>query len=390
MAMVVAADRDRCWGWNMKILIFGGTGFVGLNIAAALLARGHAVTLFDRANLPAAAQRDFAGYREALTVVQGDITDRQPVMDVVAGGHDAIVLGAAITAGPAREAADPELIMQVNLVAQLPVLVAARRSGVARIINLSSGAAYGAAGARHALLDEETACDPESLYAITKFASERVAARLAALWHFDIVSVRLSGVFGRWERATGVRDTLSPHAQILATIRQQGEAVLPRPGVKDWIYSPDVADAVTLLIEAPKPKHRLYNISTGHEWSALQWGQDLAKLHPGFVCRLAEPGEMPTIDLHGPTDRARMVGAAMGRASGEAASRFRLPSRRTWRDADHRSSRPGRPGAAVGFTSGAGVWLARPFWLCRDGTGCSRPLMPARAQVSRVAVGGVM
>ena len=304
MAIVVAAHRDRCWGRDMKVLIFGGTGFVGLNIAAALLARGHAVTLFDRANLPAAAQHDFAGYGEALTVVQGDVIDRQAVMDVVAGGHDAIVLGAAITAGPARDAADPELIMQVNLLAQLPVLVAARRSGVVRIINLSSAAAYGSAGSRHALLDEETACDPVSLYAISKFASERVAARLASLWHLDIVSVRLSGVFGRWERATGVRDTLSPQAQILATIRQHGEAVLPRPGVKDWIYSSDVADAVTLLIEAPKPKHLLYNISTGREWSALQWGQNLARLHHGFVCRLAETGETPTIDLHGPTDRA--------------------------------------------------------------------------------------
>jgi UDP-glucose 4-epimerase len=302
--MAVAAHRDSCWGAAMKILIFGGTGFVGLNIAGALLARGHAVTLFDRASLPPAAQRDFAGYGKALTLVQGDVTDRQAVMDVVAGGHDAIVLGAAITAGPARDAADPELIMQVNLLAQLPVLAAARRSGVVRVINLSSGAAYGAAGSRHALLDEETACDPESLYAITKFASERVAARLAALWHFDIVSVRLSSVFGTWERATGVRDTLSPQAQILAVLRQQGEAVLPRPGVKDWIYAPDVADAVVLLIETAKPQHSLYNISTGREWSTLQWGQDLARLHPGFVCRLAEAGETPTIDLHGPTDRA--------------------------------------------------------------------------------------
>jgi UDP-glucose 4-epimerase len=128
--------------------------------------------------------------------------------------------------------------------------------------------------------------------------------------------VRLSGVFGRWERATGVRDTLSPQAQILATIRRQGEAVLPRPGVKDWIYAPDVADAVTLLIEAPKPKHRLYNISTGREWSALQWGQDLAKLHPGFVCRLAEPGETPTIDLHGPTDRAPLSVSRLEREFG--------------------------------------------------------------------------
>jgi UDP-glucose 4-epimerase len=288
----------------VKILIFGGTGFVGLNIAAALLARGHTVTLFDRASLPAAAQRDFAGFGKMLTVISGDVTDRQSVMDLVAEGFDAIVLGAAITAGPARDAADPELIMQVNLLAQLPVLVAARRSGVGRIINLSSGSAVGAAGTRHAVLDEDTPCDPESLYAITKYASERVAARLAALWKLDIVSVRLSGVFGTWERATGVRDTLSPQAQILACLGQRSEAVLPRPGVRDWIYAPDVADAIALLIEAPKPKHLLYNISTGREWSALQWAQKLAELHPGFVCRLAESDEAPNIDLHSPTDRA--------------------------------------------------------------------------------------
>ncbi|WP_159009893.1 NAD(P)-dependent oxidoreductase [Bradyrhizobium sp. S69] len=290
----------------MKILIFGGTGFVGLNIAAALLARGHVVTLFDRASLPVAAQRDFASFAKSLTVVSGDVTDRQAVIDLVAAGFDAIVLGAAITAGPARDAADPELIMQVNLLAQLPVLVAARRGGVGRIINLSSGSAYGAAGTRHAVLDEDTPCDPETLYAITKYASERVAARLAALWNLDIASVRLSGVFGTWERATGVRDTLSPQAQMLACLHQRSEAVLPRAGVKDWIYAPDVADVVVLLIEAPKLEHGLYNISTGRAWSALQWGQKLAELHPGFVCRLAGPGEAATIDLHGPTDRASL------------------------------------------------------------------------------------
>jgi UDP-glucose 4-epimerase len=61
---------------------------------------------------------------------------------------------------------------------------------------------------------------------------------------------------------------------------------------------------VTLLIEAAKPKHQLYNISTGVEWSALQWGQQLGALHSGFTCRLAEAGEAATIDLHGPADRA--------------------------------------------------------------------------------------
>jgi UDP-glucose 4-epimerase len=288
----------------MRILIFGGTGFVGLNIAAALLARGHAVTLFDRAGLPPAAAKEFAQYADRLTTIQGDITDRPAVETVIAADYQAIVLGAAITAGPERDAIDPETILRVNLLAQLSILTAARASGVARIVNLSSASAYGSSGFRNELLDEETACDPVSLYAITKFASEKVAARLAALWQCEIISVRLSAVFGPWERPTGVRDTLSPQAQILAAMQTGCEAILPRPGIRDWIYAPDVAEAVTLLIEAAKPRHRLYNISTGVEWPALQWGQELAALNSGFVCRLAKSKEAPTVDLHGPDDRA--------------------------------------------------------------------------------------
>lgn len=288
----------------MKILVFGGTGFVGLNIAEALLGRGHSVTLFDRAGLPAVAQRAFAGHGGRLAMVQGDVLDRDAVEAAIASGIDAIVMGAAITASAERDAADPETILHVNLLAQTPILVAARRHGVRRVINLSSAGAYGATAFRHALLDEDMACDPVSLYAITKYASEKVAARLAALWDFDIVSVRLSGVFGPWERATGVRDTLSPQIQILDALHRRSEAVLPRPGVKDWIYAPDVADALTLLIEAEKPQHRLYNISSGAEWSALQWGEALAALNAGFVCRLAMSGETANIDLHGDADRA--------------------------------------------------------------------------------------
>ena len=288
----------------MKILIFGGTGFVGINIAAALLARGYRVTLFDRTALPRAALRVFAGFGDRLTVVQGDVTEPRSVEKIIADGYDAIILGAAITAGPAREAADPQSILQVNLLAQVPILMAARQSGAGRIINLSSAAAYGAAAFRNTLLDEETVCEPVSLYAITKHASEKVAARLATLWQSDIISVRLSAVFGPWERATGMRDTPSAQTQIVSALQRRGEAVLSRPGVRDWIYAPDVADAVTLLIEATKPRHTLYNISTGREWSALQWGQELAALNRGLVCRLAEPGEEPTIDLHGDADRA--------------------------------------------------------------------------------------
>ena len=300
----------------MKILVFGGTGFVGLNIAEALLKRGHVVTLFDRSSLPPAAQPAFADYGDRLSAIVGDVLDRTLIDSVIATGFDAIVLGAAITAGTERDAADPESILQVNLMAQTPILIAARRHGVKRVINLSSAGAYGASAFKYPLLDEELPCDPVSLYAITKFASEKVAARLAALWQTDFISVRLSAVFGPWERATGVRDTLSPLMQIFTAQAKRSAAILVRSGVRDWIYAPDVADAMTLLIEAPKTQYRLYNISTATPWSALEWGQQLAESNPGFVCRLASTGETPTIDLHSDSDRAPLSVARLEKEFG--------------------------------------------------------------------------
>lgn len=291
----------------MNILIFGGAGFVGLNIAEAALADGHDVVLFDRAAIPDAAHEAFARLPGRVATVVADVTDAAAVAAAVTQGTDIVVMGAAITAGSSRDARDPETILRVNLLAQVPVLQAAREAGVRRVLNLSSAAAYGAAGERHELLTEDTPGDPVGLYAITKWASERVGTRLGGLWGLDVVSLRLSGVFGPWERATGVRDTLSPQCQILAAAVAGGAALLQRPGLRDWIYAPDLAQAVLTVATAPVLRQRLYNVSTGTRFSALDWGQALAASFPGFVCRLAGPGEAPTIDLHGPGDRAPLA-----------------------------------------------------------------------------------
>jgi UDP-glucose 4-epimerase len=293
----------------MRVIIFGGTGFVGLNLAGTWLARGHHVTLYDRTQLPAAA-RSLANHGERLRVVQGDITDTGCIEALIADGCDAIVLGAAITAGPDLERTATESILQVNVLAQIPVLKAAIRHRVHRVINLSSAAAYGAAGQRYPVLDEDTPCDPVSFYALSKFTSERSVARHADLWDRDFLNVRLSAVFGPWERIGEVRDTPSLQFQILNAFSRGGPAVLPGPGVKDWIYATDVAEALAVLLEAERPRHRLYNISSGAPWPALQWGEAFAALHPGLQCRLAGPGEKTPIELHGP-DRAPLSAARM-------------------------------------------------------------------------------
>lgn len=288
----------------MRVLVFGGAGFVGLNIIEALLSRGHETIAFDRSPLPSSAVRAFAALPGRLETITGDVTDRAAVTETIRPGLDAIILGSAITADATRDAVDPETILSVNLMAQVPILERARDVGAGRILNLSSGIVYGGMGEREPVLTEETSVDPVGLYAISKYATERVGTRLSSLWGIDLVNVRLSSVFGPWELATQTRDTLSPQRQMASLLGTGRPALLARPGWRDWVYAPDVAEAVVHLIAAPRLTSRLFNVSAPDRWAALDWGRRLGALDPDFVCRVVEPGETPTIRLHAPVDRA--------------------------------------------------------------------------------------
>lgn len=293
----------------MRTLIVGGGGFIGLNIAEALLHSGREVVLFDRA-VPAAALAELRLIGPPCSVIEGDVRDAAALAAALAPATDSVVYGAAITADAVRDASDPEAIIDINLTSLVRVLRAARDAGVRRVVNLSSGVALGAAAfpVDGSLLDEDLAADPQAIYSITKFAGERVAARLAALWQLDVRSVRLSAVFGPWEHLTGARSTPSPQFQIAAHALAGDIAILERPGMRDWIYAPDIAQGVRRLLVAAAPAHALYNLSTGITYAALAWGEALAQAWQGsgFACRLARPGELPNVALHGAVDRASM------------------------------------------------------------------------------------
>jgi UDP-glucose 4-epimerase len=174
---------------------------------------------------------------------------------------------------------------------------------VGRLINLSSASAYGGAAFGDGPLDEAaTAPDPAALYAISKFAGERMGARLRALWGLDVVSVRLSAVFGPWERGTGVRDTLSPPFQVMRAVLRGEPVRLERDDGRDWLYAPDVARAVEMLLRAPALRFDLYNVGPGRLWSLTDWARRVAARHaPGL--EVAIDPTQPTIASHMPRPR---------------------------------------------------------------------------------------
>jgi nucleoside-diphosphate-sugar epimerase len=281
------------------ILVTGGAGFVGLNLVEALLGRGaHAVVFGREPALPGPAEAAFAKLPGRCTVIQGDVTDAAALRAVFAAHCIAAVFPfAAVTAGPAREAADPALVIDVNLKAVIATLAAAREAGtVRRVILPSSGAVYGESAYAHPVLDEATTPPiPISLYGVTKYAVERAGLRLAGLWGLDAIAARIGATYGPWERDSGLRDTLSIHLAIFeAAARGEALVIPPAPlPAYDWVYVRDLVAGLLALLDAPAPPHRVVNLGSGADW-APHAASCLDRV-PGLAWRHALAGETPTL-----------------------------------------------------------------------------------------------
>jgi nucleoside-diphosphate-sugar epimerase len=295
----------------MRILITGGCGFVGINLAELLLARGESVVLFDRRGLPEAAASELQPGSTALTVIDGDVRDKAALEQVMRDYRiERAIHAAVITSGVARESDEPNEIIAVNLCSTVGFLEAARAAGCRRVLYVSSGSAYGhtldEAGPLH---EEVSPSRPETLYGITKYAAEQTVLRLRALWNFDVLCARLGSVFGPWEYGTGVRDRMSPQLQLACLAVSGGAAVLPAREVRrDWVYSRDVASGLVELLLAKHTRHAVYHLSAGCDWSGFfpRWCNELRIAYPQFSWRFAAPSESPNVSYHADHDRAGM------------------------------------------------------------------------------------
>lgn len=162
----------------MKVVITGGTGFIGLNICRRLLEIGSltgpsgeqeaidAIVLFDTA-LPAVRP---AGLDERVNIISGDISDRDTVMSLIDRDDVSVFHLASVVSGGGEK--DFDLAMRVNLNGGMHVLEAARaRAGTPRVLFASSVAIYGGSAMPEVVFDTTKAV-PQTTYGMTKVIGE--------------------------------------------------------------------------------------------------------------------------------------------------------------------------------------------------------------------------
>lgn len=290
----------------MSILVTGGAGFMGLAVVEQLLARGEQVVVLDLHAPPAHAAAAFARLPGRLTALPGDVTTPGAIADaVLRHGVRRMIHAAAITAAAQRDAREPARIANVNLVGTLRAMEAARDGRLERVVYASTGALYGPAGVDvgEPLDEQRHAPDPRTLYGISKFAAERSCLRLRELWDMDIRVGRLGQAYGRWEYASGERDTLSLVTQVTAMALSGREAVIPDVGAQDWIYAPDLAAAIIALLDAPRLEDTLFHLGAEAPFGVEAWCERLAQAFPAFTWRFAPAGDPGNVTALAPRPR---------------------------------------------------------------------------------------
>lgn len=238
----------------MRVLITGGTGFVGANLARRLVADGHQVHLILRAQHKAWRIKELDG-QVRLWIT--DLADEQQAFDTVREIRpDWIFHLAAHGAYPTQT--DVREMVKTNLLSTINLLEAAFASGFDSFIHTGSSSEYGFKSSAPA----ETECpEPNSYYAVTKTSASMYCQHMGRSRNARIFTVRLYSVYGAYEEPTRLMPVL-----ITKGLKGQMPPLVNPDTARDYIYVDDVTDACVRLAQCRDAEPGdIFNLGTGRQ-----------------------------------------------------------------------------------------------------------------------------
>jgi UDP-glucose 4-epimerase len=248
----------------MNTLVTGGAGFIGSNLVDALLARGDRVTVLD--TLVTGKRENLADALAAgVELREVDIRDADALDAVVGAVAPQVVFHLAAQIDVRVSVQDPVLDAQSNVLGTINLLEAARRNGVQRFVNTSTGGGlYG--NADRFPTPEDDPIRPLAPYGQGKYAAEGYCALQTRLHGLSTVSLRYGNVYGPRQDVHGEAGVVAIFCGHLIEGRSPtifGDGSQTR----DWVEVGDVVRAN--LMAAGSAITGPVNIGHGRETSVL-------------------------------------------------------------------------------------------------------------------------
>ncbi len=286
---------------NKKILITGGAGFIGSNLAEELAVDNEVVILDD---LSSGRMENIKELLENYNVrfIKGSITDlgllQRSFIDV-----DYVFHQAAIPGVPAS-IVDPAASNSVNVNGTLNVLMAARDNEVKKVVYASSCAVYGDAAVTP--IDETTPLAPKSPYAVTKLTGEYYCNVFNEVHALPAVSLRYFNVYGPRQNPSSEYAAVIP--KFITKALAEEPLVIYGDGLqtRDFVFVRDVVKANIMAAESRETG--IFNIGSGKSVAVNELASVIMKLcGKNLEMAHAEPREGDIRHSQASVERARRI-----------------------------------------------------------------------------------
>jgi UDP-glucose 4-epimerase len=246
-----------------KMLVTGGAGTIGSTLVDQLIGAGAAeVTVLDNFVRGRQTNLDWAREHGNLTVVEGDVRDKNLVRDLTVG-TDIVFHQAAIRITQCAE--EPRLALEVLVDGTFNVVEAAAEVGVEKLIAASSASVYGLAE-QFPTTETQHPYDNDTLYGASKVFNEGLLRSFHAMSDLNYVALRYFNVYGPRMDVHGL------YTEVLVRWMERIAAGKPPlifgdgKQTMDFVCVPDIARANVLAAEADVTD-RVYNIASNTETS---------------------------------------------------------------------------------------------------------------------------
>ena len=231
--------------------LIGGGGFIGLRVAAALLAQGRQVTILDTRPAP-------LRLSQSAIYMEGDYGNTEILRKALTGVDAVINLSYASV--PKTSVADPIQDILSNLPAAVGLFQRAAEYPIQKIIMISSGGTvYGSA--QKLPITENHATDPISPYGVTKLAIEKYGNMFHRLKDLPVVTVRPANAFGEHQNPFLGQGFI---AAAMAAILNRKSIILygDKGTIRDYVHVEDVASGILAALDHGLAG-AIYNIGSG-------------------------------------------------------------------------------------------------------------------------------
>lgn len=239
----------------MKILVTGGAGFIGSNIAGRLVEIGHSVRLLD--NFATGQRENLSDYIDSIEMIEGDIRDFWTVAKATRGIE--CVIHEAALPSVLRSIDNPLTTTEVNINGTLNLLEASRFNGIRRFVFASSSSVYG--DSPEPCKHEELKPRPKSPYAITKLAAEEYCVIFNQLYGLETVALRYFNVFGPRQNPNSQYSAVIPKFIMKMLVDESPSINGDGATSRDFTFVENVINATLLAIEKKSAVGNVINIA---------------------------------------------------------------------------------------------------------------------------------